>query len=46
VASYPEDGLTADELLAEADRRMYAHKNSLRHKRPVLPPLAEAQLVP
>jgi len=35
VASYPGDGVTADELLAEADRRMYANKNSLRLKRPV-----------
>jgi len=34
VASWPDDGLTADELLAEADRRMYANKNSLRLKRP------------
>jgi diguanylate cyclase (GGDEF)-like protein len=36
VASWPEDGITADELLAEADRRMYASKNSLRLKRPFL----------
>jgi diguanylate cyclase (GGDEF)-like protein/putative nucleotidyltransferase with HDIG domain len=36
VASRPDDGVTADELLAEADRRMYANKNSLRLK----PPLA------
>ncbi len=42
VASWPEDGLTADELLAEADRRMYANKNSLRLKRPV-PRVAEDQ---
>jgi diguanylate cyclase (GGDEF)-like protein/putative nucleotidyltransferase with HDIG domain len=34
VASWPEDGVTADELLAEADRRMYGHKNSLKLKRP------------
>ena len=33
VASWPEDGLTADELLAEADRRMYANKNSLELRR-------------
>ncbi len=32
VASRPDDGVTADELLAEADRRMYANKNSLRPK--------------
>jgi diguanylate cyclase (GGDEF)-like protein len=36
VASWPEDGVTADELLAEADRRMYAGKNSLRMKRTFL----------
>jgi diguanylate cyclase (GGDEF)-like protein len=35
VASWPDDGLTADELLAEADRRMYGNKNSLRLKRPI-----------
>ncbi len=35
VASWPEDGVTCDELLAEADRRMYANKNSLRLKRPI-----------
>lgn len=33
VASWPEDGVTADELLAEADRRMYANKNSLALRR-------------
>ncbi|HTR36999.1 MAG TPA: HD domain-containing phosphohydrolase [Bryobacteraceae bacterium] len=33
VASWPNDGGTADELLAEADRRMYANKNSLKLKR-------------
>jgi diguanylate cyclase (GGDEF)-like protein/putative nucleotidyltransferase with HDIG domain len=40
VASWPDDGLTADELLAEADRRMYANKNSLKLKRP-MPQIAE-----
>jgi diguanylate cyclase (GGDEF)-like protein/putative nucleotidyltransferase with HDIG domain len=35
VASWPQDGLNADELLAEADRRMYSNKNSLRLKRPI-----------
>jgi len=35
VASRPDDGITADELLAEADRRMYANKNSLKLKRPI-----------
>ena len=33
VAAWPEDGVTADELLAEADRRMYANKNSLALRR-------------
>lgn len=36
VASRPDDGVTADELLAEADRRMYANKNSLKLKRPIV----------
>jgi hypothetical protein len=35
VATWPDDGLDADELLAEADRRMYANKNSLKLKRPI-----------
>ena len=35
VASWPDDGVTADELLGEADRRMYANKNSLKLKRPI-----------
>ncbi|HTW66414.1 MAG TPA: HD domain-containing phosphohydrolase [Bryobacteraceae bacterium] len=35
VASWPADGVTADELLAEADRRMYANKHSLRLRRPL-----------
>jgi diguanylate cyclase (GGDEF)-like protein/putative nucleotidyltransferase with HDIG domain len=33
VASYPDDGVTAEELLAEADRRMYANKHSRKLKR-------------
>jgi len=33
VASWPSDGATADDLLAEADRRMYANKHSLKLKR-------------
>jgi diguanylate cyclase (GGDEF)-like protein/putative nucleotidyltransferase with HDIG domain len=44
VASWPADGLTADELLAEADRRMYGHKNSLKLKRPI-PRVAEDHTV-
>src|ERR1700733_12978862 len=36
VATWPADGITADELLAEADRRMYANKNSLKLKRPMV----------
>jgi putative nucleotidyltransferase with HDIG domain len=35
VASWPDDGSTADELLAEADRRMYANKNNLKLNRPI-----------
>jgi diguanylate cyclase (GGDEF)-like protein len=35
VATWPEDGLTADELLAEADRRMYTCKNRRKQKRPI-----------
>jgi diguanylate cyclase (GGDEF)-like protein len=33
VASWPHDGVNGEELLAEADRRMYAHKNSRKQKR-------------
>jgi diguanylate cyclase (GGDEF)-like protein/putative nucleotidyltransferase with HDIG domain len=33
VASRPEDGVTVDELLGEADRRMYAHKHGRKQKR-------------
>jgi diguanylate cyclase (GGDEF)-like protein len=36
IASWPQDGHTGDELLGEADRRMYTHKNS-RKGRPPLP---------
>jgi diguanylate cyclase (GGDEF)-like protein len=35
VATYPEDGADAEELLAEADRRMYKSKR-LRKKSPVI----------
>jgi diguanylate cyclase (GGDEF)-like protein/putative nucleotidyltransferase with HDIG domain len=45
VASCPEDGVTADELLAEADRRMYANKNSLRLKRTVIRATEEQSVV-
>ena len=41
VASWPDDGVTADELLAEADRRMYANKNSLKQKSPATRALEE-----
>jgi diguanylate cyclase (GGDEF)-like protein/putative nucleotidyltransferase with HDIG domain len=34
LASWPEDGATADELIGEADRRMYADKNRRKQKRP------------
>jgi diguanylate cyclase (GGDEF)-like protein/putative nucleotidyltransferase with HDIG domain len=37
VASWPEDGVDGEELLAEADRRMYAHKNSRKQKRSSAP---------
>ena len=43
VASWPDDGLTADDLLAEADRRMYANKNSLRLRRPMPRSTEDAQ---
>jgi diguanylate cyclase (GGDEF)-like protein/putative nucleotidyltransferase with HDIG domain len=39
MASWPGDGANADELLAEADRRMYAFKNGRRQKRPLRQPL-------
>ncbi len=42
VASWPEDGATSDELLGEADRRMYAHKNTHKQKRSI--PRATQQL--
>lgn len=32
VASWPEDGLTGDELLGQADARMYAQKTSRKQK--------------
>jgi len=35
LASWPEDGITADELIGEADRRMYADKNRRKQKRPL-----------
>ena len=35
VASWPDDGVNGEELLAEADRRMYAHKNSRKQKRSI-----------
>jgi diguanylate cyclase (GGDEF)-like protein len=35
VASWPEDGNNAEELLAEADRRMYADKTSRKQKRSI-----------
>jgi diguanylate cyclase (GGDEF)-like protein/putative nucleotidyltransferase with HDIG domain len=44
VASWPADGVDGEELLAEADRRMYAHKNSRKQKRPI-PRAPEEQTV-
>jgi GGDEF domain-containing protein len=35
VATYPDDGSDAEDLLAEADRRMYKSKR-LRKKGPVI----------
>jgi diguanylate cyclase (GGDEF)-like protein/putative nucleotidyltransferase with HDIG domain len=35
VASWPEDGLTGDELLGEADLRMYAQKTSRKLRYPM-----------
>ena len=32
VASWPDDGANADDLLAEADRRMYAHKQQQKQR--------------
>ncbi len=37
VASWPDDGVNGEELLAEADRRMYADKNSRKQKRSIAP---------
>ncbi len=34
VASWPEDGATGDELLGQADVRMYAQKSSRKHRHP------------
>ncbi len=44
VASWPDDGVNGEELLAEADRRMYADKNSRKQKRSI-PPATEQQSV-
>ena len=38
VACYPDDGATTDELLAEADRRMYAYKKERKKAAPRLTP--------
>jgi diguanylate cyclase (GGDEF)-like protein len=34
LASWPDDGATADELIGEADRRMYSDKNNRKQKQP------------
>jgi len=34
LASWPDDGATADELIGEADRRMYSDKNNRKQKPP------------
>ena len=41
VASYPDEGVTSDELLAEADRKMYAYKKARKQRGVHLP---EAEL--
>ncbi len=42
VASWPDDGVNGEELLAEADRRMYADKNSRRQNVSLQrPPMSE-----
>jgi len=35
MASWPDDGRSADELLTEADRRMYSFKRARKQKRPI-----------
>jgi diguanylate cyclase (GGDEF)-like protein len=35
VASWPQDGVSGEELLAEADRRMYSDKSSRKQKRSI-----------
>ena len=42
VARFPEDGVDAEELLAEADRRMYKSKRLHKKERPVTRILALA----
>ncbi len=38
VATYPDDGTDAEDLLAEADRRMYKSKRQRKKERaPVIP---------
>ncbi|HME07749.1 MAG TPA: HD domain-containing phosphohydrolase [Bryobacteraceae bacterium] len=44
LASWPEDGLTADELIGEADRRMYADKSGRKQKRPYARPAYEPKV--
>jgi diguanylate cyclase (GGDEF)-like protein len=45
VAAWPAEGATADELLAEADRRMYASKRGGKRTQPVFLE-AEAHTMP
>ena len=46
VATYPEDGTDAEDLLAEADRRMYKSKRLRKKPGPAIavevPPVAAA----
>jgi GGDEF domain-containing protein len=39
VATYPEDGADAEELLAEADRRMYKNKRQRKKDRAAVIPI-------
>jgi diguanylate cyclase (GGDEF)-like protein/putative nucleotidyltransferase with HDIG domain len=44
VASWPVDGINVEQLLAEADLRMYADKNSGKRKRSIAPATEEQTL--
>jgi len=44
-ASYPSEGTNAEELLAEADRKMYAMKHSRRNRGRVVPVLGDTKVM-